>query len=73
MHPEIVIVSNVKQLSEKQKKANSQKSDSQKALAAAKRAMADMKTKRHLEEPDQLASGRSDKNGNMVIPDSGDE
>ncbi len=42
----------------------------EKALAAARRAMVEMRRYRHIEEPDQLASGKSDANGNMVIEEA---
>jgi hypothetical protein len=59
----------ISQIKDKQDAKLKGKSDEQKALAAARRAMEEMRQKRHIKEPDQLASGRSDENGNMVIED----
>lgn len=41
-------------------------SDSEKALFAARKAMEEVRRNRHIQEPDQLASGKSDENGNMI-------
>ncbi|WP_444936352.1 hypothetical protein ACJJIW_21830 [Microbulbifer sp. JMSA004] len=60
-------MANIKQIKDKQDEKLKGKSDEEKALAAARRAMAEMRSKRHLKEPDQIASGKSDKDGNMVI------
>jgi len=60
-------MADIKQIKDKQDEKLKGKSDEEKALAAARRAMEEMRSKRHLKEPDQLASGKSDKNGNMVI------
>ncbi|HTF84120.1 hypothetical protein ACSV5M_06170 [Cellvibrio sp. ARAG 10.3] len=57
----------IKHIKDKQDEKLKNKSDEEKALAAARRAMEEMRRKRHLKEPDQLASGKSDKDGNMVI------
>jgi len=54
-------------LSPKQHEQLKGKSDEEKALAAARRAMEELRRKRYLKEPDQFASGKSDENGNMVI------
>lgn len=45
------------------------KSDEEKARAAARRAAEEMRQKRHIQEPDHLVSGKSDKDGKMVIDD----
>lgn len=60
-------MADIKKLKDKQDEKLKGKSDEEKALAAARRAMEEMRRKRHLIEPDQLASGKSDENGNMVI------
>ena len=60
-------MTDIKQIKDKQDEKLKGKSNEEKALAAARRAMEEMRRKRHIEEPDQLASGKSDKNGNMVI------
>lgn len=60
-------MADIKQIKDKQDEKLKGKSDEEKALAAARRAMEEMRRKRHLKEPDQLASGKSDKDGNMVI------
>ena len=57
----------IKQIKDKQNERLKGKSDEEKALAAARLAMEEMRRKRHIKEPDQLASGKSDENGNMVI------
>lgn len=57
-------ITNIK---DKQNENLKSKSDKEKALAAARRAMQEMRKHRHIKEPDQLASGKSDENGNMVI------
>ncbi|GAB1260794.1 hypothetical protein [Aurantivibrio plasticivorans] len=62
-------MADIKQIKDKQDEKLKGKSDEEKALAAARRAMEEMRRKRHLEEPDQLASGKSDENGDMVIED----
>lgn len=62
-------MADIKQIKDKQNEKLKGKSDEEKALAAARRAMEEMRRKRHLKEPDQLASGKSDKDGNMVIED----
>lgn len=58
---------NIVNIKDKQNEKLNGKSDEEKALAAARRAMEEMRNKRHLKEPDQLASGKSDENGKMVI------
>ena len=60
-------MADIKQIKDKQDEKLKDKSDEEKALAAARRAMEEMRRKRHIQEPDQLASGKSDENGNMVI------
>lgn len=60
-------MADIKQIKDKQDEKLKGKSDEEKALAAARRTMEEMRSKRHLKEPDQLASGKSDKDGNMVI------
>lgn len=60
-------MADIKQIKDKQDEKLKGKPDEEKALAAARRAMEEMRRKRHLKEPDQLASGKSDKDGNMVI------
>jgi hypothetical protein len=62
-------MADIKQIKDKQDEKLKGKSDEEKALAAARRAMEEMRHKRHLKEPDQLASGKSDKDGNMIIED----
>lgn len=59
-------MANLKDLKEKQNKALKNRPDAEKALAAAKRAMVEARRFRHLQEPDQLASGKSGKNGEML-------
>lgn len=58
---------NIVNIKDKQNEKLNGKSDEEKALAAARRAMEELRNKRHLKEPDQLASGKSDKNGKMII------
>ncbi len=60
-------MADIKQIKDKQDEKLKGKSDEEKALAAARRAMEEMRHKRHLKEPDQLASGKSDKDGKMII------
>lgn len=60
-------MADIKQIKDKQNEKLKGKSDEEKALAAARRAMEEMRNKRHLKEPDQLASGKSDENGKMII------
>jgi len=60
-------MADIRQIKDKQDEKLKGKSDEEKALAAARRAMEEMRSKRHLKEPDQLASGKSDKDGNMII------
>ncbi|WP_308366589.1 MULTISPECIES: hypothetical protein [unclassified Microbulbifer] len=60
-------MANIKKIKDKQNEKLKGKSDKEKALAAARRAMQEMRKHRDIKEPDQLASGRSDKDGNMVI------
>ena len=60
-------MANSKQIKGKQDEKIKDKSDEEKALSAARRAMEEMRRKRHLKEPDQLASGKSAKDGNMTI------
>lgn len=60
-------MADIKKIKDKQNQKLTGKSDKEKALAAARRAMEEMRRKRHLKEPDQLASGKSDEGGNMVI------
>ncbi|WGO97055.1 hypothetical protein QFX18_13480 [Saccharophagus degradans] len=59
-------MANIKDLSEKQNKKLKGKSDAEKALAAAKRAMVEARRFRNLKEPDQFASGKSGMNGEML-------
>lgn len=63
-------MADIKQIKDKQDEKLKGKSDVEKALAAARRAMEELRRKRHIKEPDQLASGKSDASGNMVIEDS---
>lgn len=60
-------MADIKKIKDKQDQKLTGKSDKEKALAAARRAMEEMRRKRHIKEPDQLASGKSDEDGNMVI------
>lgn len=60
-------MTNISDIKKKQDEKLKGKSDEEKALAAARRAMEELRKKGHLKEPDQLASGKSDKDGNMVI------
>lgn len=60
-------MADIKQIKDKQNEKLKGKSDEEKALAAARRAMEEMRRKRHIKEPDQLASGKSDKDGKMII------
>ncbi len=53
----------IKQIKDKHNEKLKGKSDEEKALAAARRTMEELRHKRHLKEPDQLASG---KDGNMI-------
>ena len=68
-------MADIKKIKDKQNEKLKGKSNEEKALAAARRTMEEMRRKRHIQEPDQLASGKSDENGNMVIeeltPDEG--
>ncbi len=59
---------NVKNIRDKQNENLRNKSDKEKALAAARKAATEMRTTRHVieKEPDQLASGKSDENGKMI-------
>lgn len=61
-------MSNIKNIRDKQNEGLLNKSDKEKALAAARRAAAEMRATKHIveKEPNQLASGKSDKNGNMI-------
>mgnify|MGYP003683164091 CR=1 FL=1 len=54
-------------LSQKQNEQLKGKSDKEIALAAARRAMEEARRNRHINEPEQLASGKSYENGDMVI------
>ncbi|WP_075184684.1 hypothetical protein [Teredinibacter haidensis] len=54
-------------LSQKQNAQLRGKPDKELALAAARRSMEGVRRNRHIQEPEQLASGKSDENGNMVI------
>ena len=60
-------MTNIKNIKDKQNEKLKGKSDEEIALAAAYRAMEEMRRYRHIKEPDQLASGKSDEDGNMVI------
>ncbi len=60
-------MTNISDIKKKQDEKLKGKSDEEKALAAARRAMEELRKKDHLKEPDQLASGKSDMDGNMVI------
>lgn len=60
-------MADIKQIKDKQDEKLKGKSDEEKALAAARRAMEEVRRKRHLKEPDHIASGKSDENGNMII------
>jgi len=60
-------MADIKQIKDKQNEKLRGKSDEEKSLAAARRTMEEMRRKRHIKEPGQLASGKSDENGNMVI------
>jgi hypothetical protein len=62
-------MADIKQIKDKQNEKLKGKSGEEKALAAARRAMEEMRRQRHLKEPDQLASGKSDENGHMVTED----
>ena len=62
-------MADIRQIKDKQNEKLMDKSDEEKALAAARRAMEEMRLKRHLKEPDQLASGKSSENGNMMTTD----
>lgn len=53
-------------LPEKQNEQLKGNSDEDVALAAARRAMEEARRKRHIKEPEQLASGKSDENGRMI-------
>ncbi len=57
----------IKQIKNKQDEKLKGKSDKDKALSAARIVMEEMRRNRHIKEPDQFASGKSDKDGNMVI------
>ncbi len=61
-------MNNIKDICDKQNENLHNKPDKEKALAAARRAAAEMRATKHAveKEPDQLASGKSDKNGNMI-------
>lgn len=58
-------------IKDKQNEKLKGRSDEEKALAAAYRAMEELRKHRHIKEPDQLASGKSDKDGNMVADETG--
>lgn len=60
-------MTNIKTIKDKQNEKLKGKSNEEKALAAARRAMEEMRRHRHTKEPDQLASGKSNEDGNMVI------
>ncbi len=61
-------MSNIKNIRDKQNEKMHNKPNKEKALTAARRAVAEMRATKHVakKEPDQLASGKSDKNGNMI-------
>jgi hypothetical protein len=60
-------MADIKQIKDKQNEKLKGKSGEEKALVAARRAMEEMRRKRHIKEPEQLASGKSDKDGKMII------
>jgi len=61
-------MNNIKDIRDKQSKNLRNKPDKEKALAAARRAAEEMRATKHIivKEPNQLASGKSDENGNMI-------
>lgn len=62
-------MADIRNIKDKQNDKLKGKSDKEKALAAARRTMEEMRRHRHIKEPDQLASGKSDENGSMVTED----
>ncbi len=61
-------MSNIKNIRDKQNKNLHNKPDKEKSLAAARKAATEMRATKHAfeKEPNQLASGKSDKKGNMT-------
>lgn len=61
-------MNNIKNIRDKQNKNSRNKPDKEKTLAAARIAAEEIRATKHstAKEPDQLASGKSDKNGNMT-------
>ena len=59
-------MTNISNIKDKQNEKLKGKSDEEKALAAARRAMEEMRSKRHIKEPDQLTSGKTDEHGNLI-------
>ncbi len=59
-------MSQITKISKKQEEKLSKKSARERALDAARKAAAEMRATGDIEEPEQLASGKSDENGNMT-------
>lgn len=59
----------ISKIRDKQNEKLISKPDSEKALAAARRAMEESRKFGSIKEPEHLASGKSDENGHMVIDD----
>jgi hypothetical protein len=60
-------MSNIRNINDKQKEKLKNSTLEEKALAAARRAREEFRKYKNIQEPDQLASGKSDKNGQMIV------